>query len=84
MEMHCIIELHNSFKESGESCCPICNKQIRQYTSTDDQPCCSTPDISEVDSRFVCKQCGQITGEKFQNEFIDFCRDVYKIRKKSI
>ena len=82
--MNCNIELQNSFKESGEICCPFCHKQVQQYISLDDQPCCSASDISEVDSRLVCKHRGQITGEKYQTEFIDFYQEMYKIRNKSI
>lgn len=82
--MSCNIELHNGLLESGEMLCPFCNKQIQNYYSESDESCCLAKELIVVEGEIVCMHCGQVDGENFVNEWVDFHQNMYKIVRKSV
>ena len=82
--MNCNIELHNSFKESGETCCPFCDQQLNQSNLVTPGACCGNQDLIEVDYRILCRSCGQTHNETFAQEWVNFHENRYRIYKKSI
>ena len=84
MEMNCNIELHNSFKESGEICCPFCDQQLNQCDLSTPEDCCGYQDLIEVDYRILCQSCGQTHNETFAKQWVNFHANRYRIYQKSI
>ena len=82
--MTCKIELHNEFVSMGEIIFPFCNEEIQQHNSTSTESCCADVDLIEDCGRLVCIKCGQVNGFYFDNEYIDFHENMYRIRKKSV
>ena len=67
--------------------CQFCNLRINffnNYLIQDVEPCCINQDLFEFESKIICRSCGLIDKEIFQNEYIDFHENIYRIRKKSV
>ena len=65
--------------------CPFCGVKIQEINNKNNQKThCWGQKISEIDYQMICIICGQIYYEIYQNNFIDFYENMYKIRKKSV
>lgn len=69
--------------EMGEICCPFCNEKLQAYTVENDT-CCDMTDIITDHGMRVCLSCGSVVSQIFENEYIDFYENMYKIRRKSV
>ena len=77
--MNCNLKLHIELKKLGEIICPFCNEEIQVYEPEPEEPCCSNQELQTVNSYITCLNCGQVNGIEYQNEYIDFYANIYKI-----
>lgn len=77
--MFCDLEMHEGFKDFGESC-PFCGK----FEVGEDERCCDDQNIINDSGYLVCKKCGQVAGYKIVNEYVDFRENFYRFRRKSV
>ena len=57
--MNCNIELHYSFKETGEICCTFCGLKLNQSDLAAPEAGCGNQVLIEVNYRILCRSCGQ-------------------------
>ena len=81
--MNCDLEIHKGFKDFEESC-PFCYEQFENRQPIEHERCCDNQDIIADRGYSVCKNCGQVAGYKFVNEYVDFRENLYRFRKKSV
>ena len=81
--MNCNIDLHNELKETGEICCPFCDKKLQDCIVKHDL-CCDCQDLFHDDGLCVCKTCGKVNGYDLSNNYVYFYDDMYKIKRKSV
>ena len=79
----CSAEIHEGFKDFGESC-PFCYEQFENRQSYEREQCCDNAHIILYRGYSVCKNCGQVAGYKVVNEYVDFRENLYRIRTKSV
>ena len=81
--MNCDSEIHEGFRDFGESC-PFCHEQFENRKSNEREQCCINAHIILDRGYSVCKNCGQVAGYKFVNEYVNFRENLYRFRKKSV
>ena len=78
-------DLHESFIESGDIVCPLCDLQL---TCVKQKPlrydCCESPDIINDDGKMVCQICGVVQGYASVEEYVDFHSNKHKLKRKSV
>lgn len=74
--------VHNDLLAMGESVCFICD-ELLDRGNIDIEECCDKPNI-EAKGIILCTNCGCVRSSCFDSEFIDFYKNVYKIKRKSI
>ena len=82
--MNCDSEIHEGFRDFGESC-PFCHEQFENRKSNEREQCCCDNAYIILDRGYsVCKNCGQVAGYKVVNEYVNFRENLYRFRKKSV
>ena len=71
--------IHDELKIMGEPTCPFC-EQLTEVV----EPCCSEHDIENVNSMYVCINCGSVHGYEYVTECFDFYDNMHRIRRKSV
>lgn len=82
--MHCNLDIHTGLIDDGEVMCPFCDEQIRSIDTKNDDLCCGSKEIITDYGINICINCGTVIDYELVGEYIDFYRDRYKIRTKSI
>ena len=81
--MNCDLEIHEGFKDFGESC-PFCYEQFENRQPNEREQCCDNAHIILDRGYSVCKNCGQVAGYKVVNGYVDFRENLYRMHKKSV
>ena len=87
--MVCNKYLHKSFEEIGYLDCPFSNIQIQEYQPIEHEPFCIAEEL-DIDGKYclhivyTCLNCGQVHGDEFTKEYIDYRENIHRIYKKSI
>ena len=81
----CDADIHDQFIKLEQSICPFCNELLIPGVKDIVYTCCDNQNIENVNSFNTCVNCGSVHGyTNFENEYIDFHANIYKIRKKSV
>ena len=66
--------------------CFFCD--YHKESSNDDEPnmlkCCENQNIRNISGQLTCIHCGQVIGEDFKSEYINFHANLFKIYKKTV
>ena len=81
--MNCNKNVHNELINMGEYNCPFCELQLMEVDMKKEE-CCKEQDVVDDNCKMVCKNCGIVQGYKPVKEFIDFHKNKYKLRRKSV
>ena len=79
----CNKEVHELLIQKGQVNCIFCNKQIQDLGKPRQYFCCDFMRLIK-DGFTVCKNCGQVHGQYFSSEYIDFYENRHRIKRKSI
>ena len=79
----CNKDIHDELISLKQSICPFCNNLLIQGDKIVEK-CCDKENIESVNEINVCLSCGQIRSCNFYNEYIDFHKNLYRIRRKSL
>ena len=79
----CNKEVHELLIQKGQVNCIFCNKQILDLGKPRQYFCCDFMRLIK-DGFTVCKNCGQVHGQYFSSEYIDFYENRHRIKRKSI
>ena len=84
--MYCNSVIHNELKNTEETTCPFCGKQLVNVENFVKviKSCCSKQEIINDNDMNVCKNCGLVQYYNYHKDYIDFNENKYKIRKKSV
>ena len=65
--------------------CIYCNHHKETTNDKSNVPyCCENQNIREISGQLTCIHCGQIVGEDFKTEYINFHANLFKIYKKTV
>ena len=78
--------IHNSLKdEMNKSYCYFCGvKLVDDIIVKQEDSCCERMDTIKDNGMNICKTCAVVNGYDLQPPYIDFYKNMYKIRRKSI
>ena len=83
--MVCDAGIHEQFIKLEEGVCPFCDELLIQGAKINVYTCCDNQNIENVNSFNTCLNCGSVHGyNTFENEYVDFHANIYKIHKKSV
>ena len=81
----CDENIHNQFINLDEATCPFCDQLLIEGDKTTYYSCCGERNIENINGFNTCLNCGSVHGYiTYDNEYIDFHVNLYKIRKKSV
>lgn len=81
---HCNSEIHEYILNDLEYIvCPFCDQKIGQHSVKKEEPCCDNQELIN-DESIVCKNCGIVQGYQNFVEYVDFHKNKFKIRRKSV
>ena len=81
----CDSNIHDQFIKLKQSICPFCDELLIEGVKITVDTCCDNQNIENVNSFNTCLNCGSVHGyTNFENEYVDFHANIYKIRKKSV
>ena len=81
--MCCDSTLHDELKNMGEPTCPFCDRLLVEAHKAAEL-CCSEHDMENVNSMYICMNCGSVHGCDYVTEYLDFYDNMHKIRQKSV
>ena len=82
--MNCNKEMHNELAQSIYRQCPFCNTDLKNNNvKYIPKACYNNQNIESTDGSYICLSCGKQSGPDFQNPFVNFYENMYKIRKTS-
>ena len=65
--------------------CFFCNYHKESSNKTSNMPyCCENQNIRDISGQLTCVYCGQVVGEDFKTEYINFLANLFKIYKKTV
>ena len=65
--------------------CFFCNYHKESSNKTSNMPqCCENQNIRDISGQLTCVYCGQVVGEDFKTEYINFHANLFKIYKKTV
>ena len=65
--------------------CFFCNYHKETSNKTSNMPqCCENQNIRDISGQLTCVNCGQVVGEDFKTEYINFHANLFKIYKKTV
>ena len=79
----CNTNIHDELIDIGESKCPLCDELLTKGNTSSDL-CCEEPRIVDISGIQVCINCGIVHPCISKSDYIDFYKNVYRIRRKSI
>ena len=87
--MICNNELHDELKDSGDICCPFCDKNLDSNEKPQDRlvkyySCCDNQYIINDDGMSVCLSCGIVQGYNIASEYVDFYEKIHLFKRKSV
>ena len=72
--------LHNHIHE-----CVFCDYHKESSNKTSNMlKCCENQNIRDISGQLTCIYCGQVIGEDFKTEYINFHANLFKIYKKTV
>ena len=81
--MNCNKELHDELKDSGDVNCPFCDEILQDRLVKYDL-CCDCQDIINDNGMLVCQSCGVVQRYESSPEYVNFCENRHKLKRKSI
>ena len=81
--MDCNTQIHDELKNMMQFTCPFCDQQLVEVDKVDEL-CCDEQELENIDGMNTCVNCGKIYGYDYVAECIDFYKNMYKIRMKSV
>ena len=87
--MICNNELHDELKDSGDICCPFCDKNLDSNEKPKDRLvkndlCCDNQYVINDDGMSVCLSCGIVQGYNIASEYVDFYENIHMFKRKSV
>ena len=87
--MICNNELHDELKDSGDICCPFCDKNLDSNEKPQDRlvkyySCCDNQYIINDDGMSVCLSFGIVQGYNYVKEYVHFYDNLHKLKRKSV
>ena len=65
--------------------CFFCNYHKESSNKTSNMlKCCENQNIRDISGQLTCIHCGQVIGEDFKTEYINFHANLFKIYKKTV
>ena len=65
--------------------CIYCNHHKETTINKQNMPyCCENQNIRDISGQLTCIHCGQVIGEDFKTEYINFHANLFKIYKKTV
>ena len=65
--------------------CFFCNTNKETSNDKSNMPqCCENQNIRDISGQLTCIYCGQVVGEDFKTEYINFHANLFKIYKKTV
>ena len=65
--------------------CFFCDYHKESSNKTSNMPyCCENQNIRDISGQLTCIHCGQVIGEDFKTEYINFHANLFKIYKKTV
>ena len=81
----CDLNIHDELINLEQSKCPFCNELLIPCVKDTVYTCCDKQNIENTNCFNTCLNCGLVYGyTTYDNEYIDFHANIYKIRKKSV
>ena len=80
----CDSNIHDELKNIEESICPFCNQLLVTESAKEAIPCCSEPNIENLNGINTCMNCGLVHSYDYANEYINFYEHMHKIHRKSV
>ena len=65
--------------------CIYCNHHKEISNDKSNMPyCCQQQNLKDISGRVTCINCGQVIGEDFKTEYVNFHVNLFKIYKKTV
>ena len=80
----CNEDLHETIMLQENIMCPFCDEQLNDISPQKEQCCDNMSVVKDISEMNVCTSCGSVHGYGNAEEYIDFYKSRYKIRRKSV
>ena len=81
--MCCNSQIHDELKNIEESTCPFCDQLLVEGDKVVES-CCGEQDIENNNGINVCLNCASVHGYDYDSEYIDFYKNMHRIRRRSV